>query len=111
MKVKESVSLLGFKVQDKVTKFSGVITSISFDLYGCIQAIVSPPVDKDGKDQEGRWFDISRLEILEKERVMDCPKFFVEISDIKNDFVSGRPFSSYLKGPAEKPIYSRMPIK
>ena len=111
IKVKESISLLGFKVQDKVTGFTGVVTSISFDLYGCIQAVVSPLVDKDGKDQEGRWFDILRLDILEGKRVMDCPKFFVEISDIKNDSVLDHPFSSYLKGPAEKPIYSRMPIK
>ena len=111
MKVEESISLLGFKAQDKVTGFAGVVTSISFDLFGCIQAIVLPPVDKDGNDQEGRWYDIARLDILEEKRVMDCPKFFVEISDIKNDSVSGRPFSSHLKGPAEKPIYSRMPIK
>jgi len=111
MQVRKNISLLGFKAQDKVTKFTGVVTSISFDLYGCIQAVVSPPVDKDGKDQEGRWFDIARLEILEEKRVMDCPKFSNEISDIKNDSVLDTPFSNYLKGPAEKPIYSKMPIK
>ena len=32
--------LLGYKVKDSVTGFTGVVTSISFELYGCVQALV-----------------------------------------------------------------------
>ena len=36
------LKLLGLKVKDKVTGFTGIITSVSFDLYGCIQVIITP---------------------------------------------------------------------
>ena len=107
----KELSLLGLEVQDKVTKFIGIVTSISYDLYGCIQAIVSPPVDKDGKDQDGRWYDVSRLKILNEVPVMEIPKFpGILTSVIENDPVIDRPFSSYLKGPAKKPIKKSQPI-
>lgn len=67
--------LLGLKVKDSVTGFKGVVTGLCFDLYGCIQAVVTPPVDKDGKTFDGRWFDITRLEILSKKPVMELPDF------------------------------------
>jgi len=47
--VKKHLSLLGLKVKDKVTGYTGVVASIGFDLYGCVQAIVNPGMDKDGK--------------------------------------------------------------
>lgn len=53
MKVKNHLALLGLKVQDKVTGFKGVISSISFDLYGCVQAAITPSVNAEGKNQEG----------------------------------------------------------
>lgn len=68
-------TLLGLKVRDKVTRFSGVATSITFDLYGCIQAYVNPPQGKDGKIPDGAWFDTTRLEILSKSPVMKQPSF------------------------------------
>lgn len=67
------LSYLGFTAKDKVTGFEGVITSISFDLYGCIQAIVTPRNHKKG---QGRWFDVARLEIFEDAgRVLEPPIF------------------------------------
>lgn len=30
------IDLLGLKAEDKVTGFKGVITTLSFDLYGCV---------------------------------------------------------------------------
>ena len=39
--------LLGMKVKDKVTGYSGVVTSLSFDLYGCVQAVITPITGKD----------------------------------------------------------------
>ena len=42
MIIKKHLDLLGHKVKDKVSDYTGVVISISFDLYGCIQADVRP---------------------------------------------------------------------
>ena len=42
MLIKKHLDLLGHKVKDKVSGFQGVVISMSFDLYGCIQADVRP---------------------------------------------------------------------
>ncbi len=68
-------NLLGFKVKDKVTGFSGTVVSISFDLFGCIQAVVNPGLDKDNKITDSHYFDINRLDILSSEPVMKQPNF------------------------------------
>jgi len=47
--VQDHLSLLGKEVEDVVTGMSGIVASVSFDLYGCIQAIINPGLDKDGK--------------------------------------------------------------
>lgn len=71
----EYMKLLGLKAEDVVSGFKGVITSISFDLYGCVQAVISPGLDKDGKLQDGHWFDTKRLIITDATRVMEVPTF------------------------------------
>ncbi len=91
MKIQEHMKLLGMKVTDKVTGFRGVVTSISFDLYGCIQAIVTPETGKDGKQEDSRWFDVQRLTITGKEPVMNLPNYEYGYTADGN------------KGPAEKP--------
>lgn len=54
MLIKKHLNLLGHEVKDKVSDFKGVVTSISFDLYGCVQADVRPKeLDKDGSIQKG----------------------------------------------------------
>ena len=63
------LELLGLKVKDKVTGQKGVVTSISYDLYGCIQAVVT---DTKG---EGKWFDVTRLVFKNLTPVMDVPYF------------------------------------
>lgn len=75
MKIKEHLNLLGFRVEDKVTKFQGIVASISFDLYGCIQATVNPGMDKEGKPKDSHWFDVNRLTVISKKPVMDPPNF------------------------------------
>lgn len=90
MNAHDHIDLLGAKVKDKVTGFEGVVTSVSFDLYGCIQAVVTPPAG-DGKNPDGRWFDIGRLITLEFSRAMPVPNFgYINIANAE-------------KGPAEKP--------
>jgi len=71
----EHLNLLGLKAKDKVSGMTGVITSISFDLYGCVQAVVHPKVDKNGIFGELCWFDINRLIITKNARVMPVPDF------------------------------------
>jgi hypothetical protein len=86
---------LGFKARDRVTGMEGVIITVGFDLYGCVQAIVDPGLDKDGKQRGSVWFDIARLELISKKPVMPQP-----------DFVSGL-VAEGRKGPAEKPANPR----
>lgn len=93
--IQKHLSLLGFRVKDRVTGMSGVVTSISFDLYGCVQAIVHPGLTSDGKPAEQHWFDIARLEAESDSPVMAQP-----------DFDSG-PAAEGRKGPAEKPAFGK----
>lgn len=73
--MKHHLELLGFNVSDKVTGFKGVVSSISFDLYGCVQANVTPGLDKEGKLLGGYWFDTNRLKKMGNKPVMKVPTF------------------------------------
>lgn len=74
--MQEHLNLLGFKVRDVVTGFTGVVSSISFDLYGCIQAIVTPEFDPKNAKIDSRWFDVKRLVITSTRPVMLMPAIF-----------------------------------
>lgn len=91
--IETHLKMLGMKVRDRVTGFEGVVISVSFDLYGCIQAIVSPGLNKDGEPGKSQWFDILRLVTTSHEPVMDVPNFEVGI------VAEGK------QGAAEKPEY------
>lgn len=92
MKIQEHMKLLGIKVKDRITGFEGIATCLSFDLYGCIQALVTPGCGKDGAQKDSRWFDVTRLESKSKSPVMALPNYdYGYVSE-------GR------KGPAEKPV-------
>jgi hypothetical protein len=85
--IKQHLALLGHIAVDKVTGIGGVIDSVCFDLYGCVQATLKPNgADKDGAPKTGHWFDVKRLKITSKKPVMNPPDF-----DLPE------------KGPAEKP--------
>ncbi len=75
VEIKKHLSKLGFQAKDQVTGFTGVISSICFDLYGCIQASLTPETSKEGKIQDGHWFDIQRLKIIGTKPVMKVPDF------------------------------------
>lgn len=75
--MQQYIDMLGYVWQDKVTTFSGVAESVSFDLYGCIQVALRPAMTKhEGKTDlpEGRWFDASRL-VKTGKRIMEIPSF------------------------------------
>lgn len=95
MTIQTHLNLLGQRVQDRVTGFKGIVASVSFDLYGCIQAVVNPGLTSEDKLGDSQWFDINRLKVLSKKPVMKQP-----------DFVSG-PQADGDQGPAEKPMSSR----
>ena len=76
MLIKKHLDLLGHEVQDKVSDFCGIVISISFDLYGCVQADVRPKkLDKDGRLTIGHWLDVSRLKVLSRKPLMELPNF------------------------------------
>lgn len=93
--MQEPLNLLGLKVKDRITGIEAIVTSISFDLYGCIQAIINSGLDKELKPRENYWFDIQRLEILSSERLMEVPAFPAKIKDFR-------------KGPEDKPVISKV---
>lgn len=69
------LKILGLNVRDRVSGTAGVATSVSFDLYGCVQVIVNPDRDKDGKLPDPMWFDHKRLEVMSNTPVMPQPDF------------------------------------
>lgn len=89
MKIQKHFKVLGLRVTDKVTGFHGVATSLSFDLYGCIQFLVTPAAGEHGQQDNSGWYDAHRLTITDESPVMDLPYF---------DFETG---------PAEKPTIMR----
>jgi len=88
MQTSDVIELLGTQQRDKVTGFTGMVSSVCFDAYGCVQAVLTPRVGKDGQIPEGRWFDVSRLEVKGK-RTMPAPSFATY---------------GLAHGPAEKPL-------
>ena len=88
IKVKETIEkFMGKRIKDIVTGQTGVVTSVTFDLYGCVQCLVTPNVSKENTQINSDWYDISRLEITSKKPVMRLPEF------------------DYNKGPAKKPTF------
>jgi hypothetical protein len=73
--MQQHMKLLGMQVKDAVTGFAGVVSSIGFDLYGCVQAIVTPERKKDGTIGDSMWFDVKRLTVTSKKPVMPVPDF------------------------------------
>lgn len=56
---------LGDRVRSKVTGFTGIATAHVVYLFHCERVLVQPPVDKDGKDQDGIWVDLDELDVVE----------------------------------------------
>ena len=54
---------LGNKVKDKITGFQGIATSKHIYLTGCSQFGIQPPMDKDGKVPDKKYFDEGRLTV------------------------------------------------
>ena len=76
MKYEEVIDLLGRKGKDKITGRTGAISSICFDLYGCIQVTMTPTsVDNKEDVKIIGWLDINRIKILKGKKVMELVSF------------------------------------
>ena len=64
---------LGLTGVDMLTGFQGVITAHIAYLSGCNQVHLQPRVDEHGEHRKGEWFDESRINLLEKDRVVLNP--------------------------------------
>lgn len=85
------LNLLGCKAKDRITGLTGIITTISYDLYGCIQATMTQKANTEGVYNLTSWMDVTRFEILDYESVIERPNFD------KGYVAEGK------KGSAEKP--------
>lgn len=57
---------LGTKAKDSVTGLQGTLTAFARYITGCDQYLIAPPVDKEGKHVNSRWYDANRIEAIEK---------------------------------------------
>ena len=70
------LELLGKKARDRITRMEGIVSSVCFDLYGCVQVALTPGMnEKDGKLADGHWFDWKRLDVLDHNRAMPIPAY------------------------------------
>jgi len=95
MSIEKHMGLLGMRATDKVTGFKGVVSSVSFDLYGCVQVVLTPAAKEERELGEGHWLDVGRLTVTGKKPVMAPP-----------DFEKGR-VAEGRKGAAPKPPATR----
>ncbi len=60
----QELSLLGSRVRDRITGFTGVATGRAEYLDRGVRYLISPPLDKDGKYVEPLWFPANQLDVL-----------------------------------------------
>lgn len=102
IKINDHLNLLGHRVTDRVTGMGGIVTSISFDLYGCIQAVLHPGLKPDGTMGDQLWFDVARLEVHTVEPVMQRPAYEYDDADAKAAAVAAGN-----RGAADKPAFTK----
>lgn len=61
--------VLGQKVEDVITGFTGTATGVCSYISGCTQVLVVPKYKEDGTKIESEWFDIQRLVLAGNEVV------------------------------------------
>jgi hypothetical protein len=65
-KIEQHLTILGKPVRDRVTKMSGIATSVCFDLYGCIQVCVNPFTRSRKGDNSGIALITHLVSVLQK---------------------------------------------
>jgi hypothetical protein len=70
----EYLQILGTEMKDKVTGITGMVSSVCFDAYGCVQACLTQRKTKSGTIPDQYWMDIKRLAPSGK-RLMPVPRY------------------------------------
>lgn len=91
--IDKAIGLLGLRAVDKVTGVEGVVSSVSFDLYGCVMVTLTPRIKPDGTMPDMRWFDVARIDVQPGDRVLPIPDF-AAVATVPEE---------YSHGPSEKP--------
>lgn len=81
--VRLHLAWLGRRAREKVTGAEGVVTSVSFDLYGCVHGLLSFKRDPEtGKTPESTWYDTKRLEDVAptEGRVLEPPADWTDVA-------------------------------
>lgn len=65
---------LGDKARDKISGFTGTVTSKHEYLNGCIRVSISPNELKDGKPIESCAFDIEQVELVQADQHAQLPR-------------------------------------
>ncbi len=62
---------MGMRVMDTITKFEGIIISITEHMYERVEYFIQPcKLQSDGTPAKGEWFTADRLrEVIEKEAI------------------------------------------
>jgi hypothetical protein len=72
--VDSTLALLATRQRDVVTGMQGVVTSVCFDVSGCVQATLDRGFDDKGARLERFWVDVKQLRRT-GDRVMAVPDF------------------------------------
>lgn len=60
--------ILGSKVRDNITGFTGTATGRTEYMFGCARVMIETSEMKDGKPVDALWFDEQRVEIVKEEK-------------------------------------------
>ncbi len=69
---------LGDEVEEKITKYRGIVTGIAYYATGCVQALIVPRATS--KPNEECWIDVKRLALL-KDKVFSVSDDQMEKAD------------------------------
>lgn len=69
------LNLLGWRVRDDVSGLEGPVVSVSYDLNGCVMALIERGYGADGKRLDTQWIDTKRLARVSDGPVADQPVF------------------------------------
>jgi len=63
------IAILGSRVKDRFTGFTGIAVGRTDWMFGCTRFCVESTELKDGKPVEQQWFDEQRLMVVDQEYV------------------------------------------
>jgi hypothetical protein len=61
---------LGDRVQCRISKIKGIVTGITYWLYGCARVVIQPETSKDGKPAESFSVDMPQCILKKKHAVV-----------------------------------------